>query len=208
MEPMNDNEENWVAGACACMGIRKLGKEKDAFSAMLRFCELQLVKQRTRFDKDTTAKYRHLNAFYVYVAGPEEPGHHWSQPWVKYGTEFTKFIRTHQLGRVSTMGTALNQKHHLSEGTSCQVWVWRPNRDRLIKWWERNEGKRPAKVPGALPTGIVGYWDTAQGIAGYDQFKCPHCTEPHLKGARVWYGNQDGFYYCEAVGLANNGTVI
>lgn len=126
----------WLCDSCACVGLQDLGMEKDAPTAMRRFCELQLVAQATKYSTPVT-KYNDLEAFYIFIAGPEEPGSYHSKKWTRYGTEFAAFITDNKLGTVVTPGKAPNRKHHPT--TTCQTWVWCVDKEALIKWWEKKE---------------------------------------------------------------------
>ncbi len=76
------NISTYVCGACTTASIAQLGLEKNAKSAMITFLKSQLVGQRSRYDPAEKG-YNLLESFYVYTAGPEEPGHGHSQSWVK-----------------------------------------------------------------------------------------------------------------------------
>lgn len=197
----------WLCDSCACVGLQDLGMEKDAKSAMLRFCSLQLTSYVTRYGGTNKNEYNKLEAFYIFVAGPEESGSYHSKKWTKYGTEFAAFITENKLGTVVSPGKTKNLKHHPS--TTCQTWVWMPDQPNLIKWWETNKpAPKETKVtletfdaltaPKPTPPKKLGIWDTARGVAD-GTYRCPHCRKTYVQGERIWY-DADGAYYCEAYG--------
>lgn len=123
------NIQEYFAAACTTAGISGLGVCKDAPDAMATFC-------RSVFGSSAAfgAKRSPITTFYVFTAGPEEPGHGHSRPWVKYGTEFEAYIRDNNLGEITTLGAHLNLKHHAK--TTCQTWLWRPDQKALETWWD------------------------------------------------------------------------
>lgn len=134
----------YVAGSCALSSIQDLGSHKNPVEAMQQFCKLEL----STIGDD----YRILAAFYVFVAGPEVPGHGHSKPWVRYGTEFAEFLVNEKLGSVATLGQTYNLKHH--KDTTCQVWIWKPDQKAVAKWWENNKlapVTRVNRVAGSAP---------------------------------------------------------
>ena len=187
----------YVAGSCAGSFIQGLGSNANALAAMQRFCSLELTSGESAFGRP--AKYQPLAAFYIFIAGPEvaagQPGSsHHSKAWVRYGTEFAEFIKTHDLGEVVTLGPKLNLKHHAS--TTCQIWMWNPIQEVLAKWWTENRVKTPPKsVP--TPKAPKTRWDVASGVAD-GVYKCKHCQKTYELGEKIWFS--DGIYYCEAYG--------
>lgn len=176
----------YVCSACTTASIASLGFEKDAKSAMKTFCTKVLMPAPNRYASGSEKKwgYSQIEAFYIYTAGPEESGHGHSKVWVKYGTEFTQYIIDNELGPVMSPGPIINYKYH--SDTTCQTWLWRPDRDALIKWWEKNmdleemEAKLKAKdaIPQPkvdrkeVPKGKLDYYAAPAGkqffVAGYD----------------------------------------
>lgn len=121
---------------CASSGIYALGECKDAKSAFTEFC-----KQVFRTYDGTIDTKTHLTNFYVYLAGPEVPqytpgGSHHSKKWVRYGTNFTDFLRRNKLGKVVSPGAKLNLKHHRE--STAQIWVWSPNEKAVKAWYKKN----------------------------------------------------------------------
>lgn len=129
----------WICGSCAANGIEQLGNEPDAVTAMSNFCRQQLGEIN-----GFTKAYQPLFNFYVFVAGPEVPlgepggGYH-SKAWVKYGTEFAEFINKNGLGVVATVPAKLNLKFHPT--TKAQIWIWSPDQDAVVKWWNNQQAE-------------------------------------------------------------------
>jgi hypothetical protein len=119
----------YVCGSCAATGISSLSIHSGAEEAMKEFCRKSLKPLNNP-----------LYAFYVFVAGPEVPGHgHSSRSWPRYGTEFAKYIKDNKLGTVRTLGPKINVKFHPT--TKCQIWIWSPNQENIIAWWQlRSQG--------------------------------------------------------------------
>lgn len=202
----------WVCNSCACLGIQSLGSETDAKSAMLAFCKTQLVAAATLYGKPDSL-YVTPNSFYVFVAGPEVPGYSHSKKWLKYGTEFATFIETNGLGPVVSPGQTINMKHHPSEKTTCQTWVWMPDKAALIKWWEANNVEKPVEplpkvefkgqiefkaIPQTYKKKLRGVWDRAFGVAD-GNYRCKHCDKTFVKNERIWNSSKGGFF-CEVYG--------
>lgn len=130
----------YVAGSCAVAGISDLGRHTGATAAMIDFCKSQLGAGRTKFSKADKRTYPTLTTFYVFCAGPEEPGHGHSKKWVRYGTEFAAFIKKHKLGEVVTVGPKPNAKYHAT--TTAQVWLWSPDQKAVETWWTKYQDKK------------------------------------------------------------------
>jgi hypothetical protein len=127
----------YVTGACSTNAIMNLGRHENAKDALLRVCQLDLLGFKGAIQL--------LPPFYIFSAGPEIPGQAHSKPWVKYGTEFAAYLVENGLGEVATCGQKLNKKYHPT--TTCQVWIWSPNQEAVVKWWEANKKDAKAKEP-------------------------------------------------------------
>jgi hypothetical protein len=123
---------DWVGGACSTVAIKDLASSRNAEQAMKKFCHLTLLSNRTKYNPDEYL--RCFYGYYVFTAGPEVLGLEESRSWVKYGTEFADYIRTHKLGVLSMASPSVNPRY--SPPTPCQLWAWQVNRDALIQWWE------------------------------------------------------------------------
>jgi hypothetical protein len=123
-----------VCASCAASGIHNIGHYSDPVSLFKDFCKSQLVFIKSPFDPPGLTKmYNTLYTFYVFIAGPEEPGHGHSKAWVRYGTEFAKWLKNNGLGEVTTLGPKLNAKFHPT--TTAQIWIWSPNQQAVENWW-------------------------------------------------------------------------
>lgn len=129
--------QTYVCGACTTASISNLGMEPNAEKAMLTFCQ-KVLGRKGRFG--TGRGFGKLEAFYVYTAGPEEPGHGHSKGWATYGSDFAALIRKEKLGRIVTCGAKLNLKYH--PDTTCQTWLWSPIPERMQKWYEAHYPKK------------------------------------------------------------------
>ena len=156
----------YFAGACTTCGIQELGMSLNAFDAMVTFCKQELLGA-SKFGKDGPL-YQKLTAFYVFTAGPEEPGHGHSKRWVKYGTEFAAYIQEHNLGMIVTCPPKLNDKYH--PDTTCQTWLWSPDQEALQGWWETvgSTYKKSKQKPGR-----------PKNPNGRD--KCPRCERSYYE---------------------------
>lgn len=133
--------ESWVCGACTTAQIHDVGEETDAPTAMLRFCEQALKAEELRYN--LPCDYKKLFCFYVFTSGPDEPGFGHSKTWAKYGSEFAEYIKRKKLGKIVTPGRTVNYRFHAT--TTCQTWVWMPDRDALIKWYKRAQRRLNGK---------------------------------------------------------------
>lgn len=139
----------YICGSCAAAGIHDLGLCGNAENAMVEFCKRELIPGVNSFSPYRPGVYTTVAAFYIFVAGPEEPGHGHSKPWVKYGTEFADYIASQQLGGITTLPAKLNSKYH--PNTTCQVWLWSPDQQALQTWWENLIKRHPDLKPVAPP---------------------------------------------------------
>lgn len=166
---VSDGSHLWVCGSCACGCISNLSSERGPEQAMLSFVRKALGATRTKFQKGPV-NYSHPYSHYVFVAGPEQKRTE-SGYWSDYGSSFASYIRKNKLGRVVTLPSVLNTKWHPQ--TTCQVWLWQPDKQALINWFEKaieeGLGLRP-KAPKAkdiCPN--CGYY-----YEGHTDWKCPH----------------------------------
>lgn len=126
----------YLCSSCAGSGISGLGSFDNPKEAMLAFCISELGSS-TGF---TAQHFALLTPFYVFIAGPEVPrdhpnGSHHSKLWVKYGTEFAAFIIENGLGEIATTPAKFNLKFHPT--STCQVWLWSPDQDAMVKWYKK-----------------------------------------------------------------------
>lgn len=136
------NITSYVCSACTTAGIAGLGNSgPTAKHAMLEWCRTQLAAN-SQYSRPGVPVYIQPESHYIFTAGPEEPGHGHSKPWVKYGTEFAQLIEEQGLGKIVTTGAILNKKYH--PGTTCQTWLWQPDKDALVRWYEKNNDVAPA----------------------------------------------------------------
>lgn len=145
MSDKSMNVVGWVGNSCSTGPIAGLGTMPDAYHAMLKFCCIELARRNYYEGYDQT-NFRPTHTFYTFSAGPEEPGHGESKTWVKYGTEFAQFILDNKLGDVATLGPHKNVRYH--PNTTCQLWIWRPDRAALIEWFKPLISKIPKTLPG------------------------------------------------------------
>lgn len=135
----------YVCGSCAGTGISNLGHHKNAVDAMSDFCR-KVGLTTSRYSSAGTI-FNKMPPFFVFIAGPEEPGHRHSKSWVRYGTEFAEFIRENDLGDITTLPARLNLAYH--PDTTCQVWLWGPDQEKIQAWWRQQ--KQAAMKPVMKP---------------------------------------------------------
>lgn len=132
-------------GCCAVNSIRDLRFHTGPEDALASFCIFELGKPN-KFKKT----YRKLSAFYIFSAGPQVPQTHpegstySSTTWVKYGKEFSLYLRSHGLGQVATTAEQYNFRSHPKN--KAQVWIWRPDHEALTAWWEAYQEAHPDEV--------------------------------------------------------------
>lgn len=143
----------WVCGSCACGCIAQLSSEKNAESAMMSFVRSAIHATRTKF-KRSAGNYTNPYAHYVFVAGPERPNTGDRGYWSDYGTSFAAYIQEHKLGNVVTLPPVRNAKWH--PGTTCQVWLWQPDKEALVKWFEAKMAAG-VEIPKMRPDNIGQY---------------------------------------------------
>lgn len=136
MDPYFEMEvTDYTAGSCAIMSLEKIGSCSGPVEVLTTLCESELGKLH-KF-RDT---YGTLACFFVFSAGPEVKGFgHSKSHWLRYGTEFAKYLVDNKLGEVVTLGPKRNLKHHPK--TTAQIWVWSPDQKAVEKWWT-NQQKR------------------------------------------------------------------
>jgi hypothetical protein len=116
--------------------IDELRAHITAKEAMMAFCKQVLsdggIWFREKFD---VARPGTMISFYIFSAPATSYSH--------YGVNFAKLIEDEDLGKVWESPKIQNKAYHPDH--SNQMWVWIPNRDKLVAWWKANQVETKAK---------------------------------------------------------------
>jgi hypothetical protein len=175
---------------------------------MRTFCRTN-IKKGVRYHS-SKANTDTLYSFYVFTAAVDD-GH--SQP---YGDNFAALIREAGLGDVWESPEVVNRAYHKDHKN--KVWVWMPDREKIMSWWEENDPASEKCKAEALRATLKGW--AAVTVPGYG-YQCyatvqgfPHgCREAFVAGKEAYtytdeYGNRTGSMLCLACWEKHVGPIL
>jgi hypothetical protein len=121
---------------CAYQPIEGLKHFEDPVDAMKSFCK-QVLYNKPRFRTSEIGREGTIYAFYIFSA---PVGGSYDLPGAnRYGHKFAELIVTEGLGKVWSTEARKNDVFHPDHANI--VWVWAPERVKLVEWMKKKEGK-------------------------------------------------------------------
>lgn len=127
-----------------CCGFQEISGlrayKDDPKGAIASFCKVNLG-QRVRFGM-STGSANTLYPMYLFSAAVHDDVVGGILP--NYGSQLAGYIEDHGLGLVTPSPVVRNAAFH--SGHSNQLWIWTPDRDALVKWFDAYKAETEPKV--------------------------------------------------------------